>query len=157
MIFRIVMGKRSKCSEFEWQRNLSKIAILKAVQLLIYFTLKINMWFGDRGEGSYNSSFCYCFIFLPENMEYFLEQWLCLVLGLQKWLLLTLAVKHGLFQSQPLMIFRLIFFIINDIFCHGRWWKGRQWSFTEHLLRALYFMFDTLLHKLEVHIIAPVL
>lgn len=114
MIFRIVMGKRSKCSEFEWQRNLSKIAILKAVQLLIYFTLKINTWFGDRGEGSYNSSFCYCFIFLPVNMEYFLEQWLCLVLGLQKWLLLTLAVKHGLFQSQPLMIFRLIFFIIND-------------------------------------------
>lgn len=48
MIFRIVMGKRSKCSEFEWQRNLSKIAILKAVQLLIYFTLKINTWFGTE-------------------------------------------------------------------------------------------------------------
>ena len=73
-------------------------------------------------------------------MEYFLEQWLYLVLGLQKWLLLTLAVKHGLFQAQPLMISRLIFFIINDIFCHGRWWKGRQWSFTEHLSCALYFM-----------------
>ena len=156
MIFRIIMGKRSICSEFEWQKNLFKIATLKTVQLLIYFTLKINTWFGDIGEDSYNT-FCYCFIFLPENMEYFLERWLCLVLGLQKWSLLTLAVKHGLFQSQPLMVFRLIFFIINYIFCHGRWWKGRQWSFTEHLLCALYFMFDILLPKLEVYIIVPVL
>lgn len=72
------MGKRSICSEFEWQRNVSKIAILKAVQLLIYFTLQINTWFGDRGKGSYNTSFCYCFIFLPENMEYLLSRTMAL-------------------------------------------------------------------------------
>jgi len=83
MIFRIIMGKRSICSEFERQKNLFKIATLKTVQLLIYFTLKINTWFGDIGEGSYNTFFCYS-SFLPENMEHFLERWLCLVLGLQK-------------------------------------------------------------------------